>query len=214
MIAAGEDFGRLPFAFTEDFSDPSAPADPAEAAREAAAAERESAAYARGYDDGASAERAGEAARTAAALEQILQELGALQTHLESIAARASTDARALAFAFARKLAGRLVVADPLAPVAEAIDALLADLRGQDELIIRLNPALTESAEASLAPAIAERLPAIRLKILADETVAAGDCRLEWPTGGLALDHGALGTRLAALADQAVAAGTPERTIP
>lgn len=193
-----------PYDFAEPYSAAALSQGAAAPRSEAAAA-----AYAQGYEDGEQAAAAAGAAHVAAALGTISDALATLESGLDSLRAEARSDAARLAFAFARKLAGRLIAEDPAAPVLDAFASLAFDLANRADITIRLHPDALAGVAAALAPAQDGDWPVPRL--LADDTLPPGDCRIDWPDGGLICDHAAIEARLDALLDRHLASQiTPE----
>src|SRR5829696_484252 len=96
-------------------------------------------------------------ARLAQAAERLAGEAGALLADAEARHARIEEEAVALALAFAQKIAGDALDADPLGPIADAARAALQHLRGVPHLAVRVNDALVEEVDAMLKRLARER---------------------------------------------------------
>ena len=156
----------------------------------------EAAAYARGYSDGMSIESAGTAARLAQTLAQISGQFDALDTSVSSHNASANASAAKLAFAFARKLAGKLVEADPVAPIAEGFASLLTDLVGVPDVTISVHPDLVADVAQRISELAKGRLTGCNLLTIADTALLPGDCRIDWENGGLVRNQAQFDARL------------------
>jgi flagellar assembly protein FliH len=156
-----------------------------------ALAEAETAAHRRGYeqakvDAGVDAER-----RIAAAIERIAIGLGEAARSLAVIEARLESEAVEVAVAVARKLAPALIAREPFAEIAALASECFRELTASPHLVVRVNDALYAAAR--------ERLDAVarsggfegKLVVLAEPTIALGDCRIEWADGGINRDGAA-----------------------
>jgi flagellar assembly protein FliH len=124
-------------------------------------------------------------ARLAEAAERLAGAAGALLADAEARHARIEEEAVALALAFAQKIAGEALDADPLGPIADAARAALQHLRGVPHLAVRVNDALVEEVDAMLKPLARERGFEGRIVVLGEPDIALGDARLEWADGGI-----------------------------
>ena len=162
-------------------------------------AERETAGYARGFDDGERAQAAHAGARIADAAGQIARQIESLDAALLVHRARIEAQSARLAFAFARRLAGSLLKDHLTAPLADAFRALLADLRCDERIVVAVHPSLVEAFDAELGGMLAGHRAALNLSVVGDPTLAPGDGRIDWDGGGLVLDAAVFERRLADL---------------
>jgi flagellar assembly protein FliH len=123
--------------------------------------------------------------RLAQATEQLARLAGALLAGAEARQARLEEEAIAFALAFARKLAGEAVDANPLGPIAQAAKAAFGHLRAVPHLAVRVNQALVGEVEMLLQKLARERGFEGRIIVLGEPDIALGDARLEWADGGL-----------------------------
>lgn len=171
-----------PFLFDTDFRRPNAQG----AAKEAAAvADAEARAYARGLEEG----RVRAEAQAQARLSDALNRLGLAAAGLinQSDARDAEREDQALTFAtaLARKLAGDALAASPLAAVEEAARAALQHVRGVPHLVVRVNEAIVDEADALVKRLARERGFEGRLVVLGEPDMPEGDARIEWADGGI-----------------------------
>ncbi len=135
----------------------------------------------------AAGERAGFAAASASRAAVLDDALAAALSHLEQATRDAAATAAANAQALAALLLGALDAALPGAAARFAPDML-------DHLVARLGPVLDAPAGATVTvpPALLDearaRLAASGLPVEADPALAAGDARISWRGGSLALD--------------------------
>ena len=99
--------------------------------------------------------------------------------------------------AVANKLAGTLVAREPMDEIRRLVADCFANLRGVPHLVVRVNDALLDDASTELTRLAAERGFDGRLVILAEPSIAVGDCRIEWSTGGIMLDRDEIAARIA-----------------
>ncbi|MFL5326707.1 MAG: flagellar assembly protein FliH, partial [Microvirga sp.] len=122
--------------------------------------------------------------------ERLAGAAGALLAGAEARHARIEEEAVALALAFAQKIAGEALDADPLGPIADAARAALQHLRGVPHLAVRVNDALVEEVDGMLKRLARERGFEGRIVVLGEPDIALGDARLEWADGGIVRERG------------------------
>jgi flagellar assembly protein FliH len=97
-------------------------------------------------------------------------------------------DAVTLSLALARKLAGRLLAAEPTAEIEALVAECLSSLDGVKHLVIRCEPMLADRVRDIATARIAQSSFSGRLVVLGDPDIAIGDARLEWADGGVVRD--------------------------
>jgi flagellar assembly protein FliH len=142
------------------------------------------------------------AARLAEIMEAIDRRLDAVGADLAAVEEAATAEAIRFAHGFARKLAGRLLDAAPMAEIEAAARAVFDDLRGQPHVAVRVAPGLVEAAKERLTAIGRERGFEGRLIVIGEPEIAAGDVRIEWADGGILRDRAG-----AEAAERAIAAG-------
>lgn len=183
--------GTRKFTFDRDLRDA------ARGERPAAIVSAEEAGYARGIAAAAVLAENAVAARLAAALERIASLASQMIAGDGARLQAAERDVAAFALAFARKLAGKALADYPLAPLEEAARECFRHLNGVPHLVVRINEALVEEADAALRPIAAERGFEGRIVVLGEADLAPGDAHLEWADGGMIRDAAALEEALA-----------------
>jgi flagellar assembly protein FliH len=183
---------RVKYLFDQDFGAGAKTAEKPIAAAELAIklAEAES----KGFGDGfAAAEQDGTAVaarRTAIAFDQIGDALDRLARGLAAVEDRLETEAVELAAAIARKLAPELVLREPFAEIATLATECFNQLAAAPHVVVRVNDALRETARVRLDEIAKSRGFEGRLVVLAEPTIAIGDCKIEWADGGVVRDAG------------------------
>ena len=192
------------FTFAEDFIP--APAH-AESVADRLRQEVESLGYARGFDDGQNSEAAVAARRLADAAEAIATSLGAFDATLETRLAALEAEAADLALSFAQTLTLGLV--PDAALVLETFRIALRDLTGALAVTVTVNPKVLPVVDERLAALAAGVNPQARLRLIADRSVAPGDCAIAWPDGAVLAQRAERNSRLAALVARAFPTPVP-----
>jgi flagellar assembly protein FliH len=186
------------FMFDMDFSAP-------DKAREKAATQAEivqqvAAAEARAHRDGfAAGQREAKAEsdrRAALALEEIGVAVKNIATRFAGIETRMETEAVDVAVAVARKLCSELIASEPLAEITGLIRECFSHLVSTPHLVVRINDALYEGARERIEKLAKQSGFEGRLVILAEPTIANGDCKIEWADGGVVLERTAIDTKI------------------
>jgi flagellar assembly protein FliH len=157
------------------------------AAHQAALARTE----AEAYRNGLAAAEAKIEGRTAAACERIAQGIAMMAQGLAAIEARLEAESVEVAVAVARKLAPELIATEPLAEISALAASCFRQLISAPHVVVRIAEPIYEIAHKRLEEIA--RLHGFdgRLVVLAEPTLAVGDCRIEWADGGMVRDRGA-----------------------
>jgi flagellar assembly protein FliH len=151
----------------------------------------ESQAYRKGFAAG-EAKAQGEAAqRAAAALSLMADGLDRLNKALADIEQRLETEAVEVAVAVAGKLSPALIAREPFAEISALATECFQHLVKTPHVVVRVGPAIYEIAKDKLEAIAQARGFEGRLVVMAEDGLAAGDCRIEWADGGLARDEAA-----------------------
>ncbi|MFN3657228.1 MAG: flagellar assembly protein FliH [Pseudolabrys sp.] len=179
------------FLFDEDFATGEKPTiSVVEAERRRADAESQ--AYRQGFAAG-QAQAQGEAAqRIAAAMAVVADGMERLHRALGGIETRLETEAVEVAVAVARKLAPELIAREPFAEIAALATDCFRQLVTTPHIAVRVGADIHAQAESELAEVARMRGFEGRLVVTADPAMAAGDCHIEWATGGITRDRAAV----------------------
>ncbi|MGY3443004.1 MULTISPECIES: FliH/SctL family protein [unclassified Bradyrhizobium] len=182
------------FLFDTDFSAPDrarerAPT-PAEVAQKVADAEAR--AYRAGYEAALREAKVESDRRMAQALEEIGAAIKGIAARFAGIETRMETEAVDVAVAVARKLCNELVAREPLGEITALVSDCFSHLVATPHLVVRINDALYEAAHHNIEQMAAHSGFQGRLVILAEPTIATGDCRIEWADGGVVLERAAI----------------------
>ncbi|HKU05154.1 MAG TPA: FliH/SctL family protein [Bradyrhizobium sp.] len=185
------------FLFDVDFGAPDKKEKAATAAEIAAkVGEAEARAYRAGYDAAQREAKVESDRRAALALEEIGISIRGIAARLGSIETRMETEAVDVAIAAARKLCAELIAREPLGEITALVSDCFSHLVSTPHLVVRINDSLYEGAQAQIERLAAHAGFEGRLVILAEPTIATGDCRIEWADGGVVLDRAAIETKI------------------
>jgi len=188
------------FLFDVDFSAPDKrekAATPAEIA--AKIAEAEARAYRAGYDAAQREAKVESDRRAALALEEIGIAIRGIASRYASIETRMETEAVDVAVAVARKLCAELIAREPLGEITALVSDCFSHLVSTPHLVVRINESLYDAARAQIERLAVQSGFEGRLVILAEPTIATGDCRIEWADGGVVLDRAAIEAKISEL---------------
>lgn len=167
--------------------------------------------FARGVLEGRREAQEEAAMRTAVALEQIATQAGRVLAHLDQQRAVFEQQAAALAIAFARTLAGKLIEREPLGPMTDAAADCFRHLVGTPHVVVTVPQDHVDAAKATLDQMAARRGFDGKLIVLGDPEMALGDFRLEWADGGISRDGAVLQSLIAeAIARHCGSPGGPD----
>ena len=168
----------------------------------------------RARTEGFSAGRAEAEAETsrlqAQALNRFAEEFVTLKISHEKVLRASTGDAVALALTVGRKLAENLIATHPLGEIEALMTHCLSRLMGEARIVLRIHE--------SLLDALRERVDKLTRRIgfeghvilLGDESIAPGDCRIEWADGGAERDAAKLADDLENTINRMVQAGVAD----
>ena len=108
-----------------------------------------------------------------------------------------------------RPVTGRLVACHRAESALGEITALVSDcfahMVSTPHLVVRINDSLYEGARVQIEQQAARAGFAGRLVILAEPTIATGDCRIEWADGGVVLDRASIEAKISELVGRYIA---------
>ncbi|WP_204128483.1 FliH/SctL family protein, partial [Pseudomonas ogarae] len=81
---------------------------------------------------------------------------------------------------------------EPLGEITALVSDCFSHLVATPHLVVRINDALYEAAHHNIEQMAAHSGFQGRLVILAEPTIATGDCRIEWADGGVVLERAAI----------------------
>jgi flagellar assembly protein FliH len=149
----------------------------------------ESVAYRNGFAAG-QAQAQGEATeRIAAAMAVIADGLARIERALAGIEARLETEAVDVAVAVGNKLAAELIAREPMAEIGALASECFRQLVATPHVAVRIGPDIYDEAKHKLEEIAALSGFQGRLNVLADASLVAGDCRIEWAEGGVDRDR-------------------------
>ncbi|MGY3607942.1 FliH/SctL family protein [Bradyrhizobium sp. Leo121] len=186
------------FLFDTDFSVPAKSRERAATAAEIAqkVAEAEARAYRNGYDAAQHEAKVESDRRAALALEEIGLAIKTIASRFSGIEARMETEAVDVAVSVARKLCGEMIAREPLGEITALVSDCFSHLVSTPHIVVRINDALYEGARDKIERLAAQSGFQGRLVILAEPTIAIGDCRIEWADGGIVLERATIDAKI------------------
>jgi flagellar assembly protein FliH len=154
-------------------------------------ADAESQAYRSGFAAGQEQAQQEAAQHIAASLAVIADGLGRLDAALTAIETRLETEAVEVAVAVAAKLAPALLAREPFAEISALATDCFHHLVSTPHVAVRVGPDIYDTAKQKIEEISRARGFEGRLAVVPDETLAAGDCRIEWADGGVIRDQSA-----------------------
>lgn len=148
-------------------------------------ADAESMAHRKGFDAGQAQARAEQNERIAQALSSLAAQALQLDAQLKSIEARLESEAVQVAFAVASKLAPELVAREPFAEIEVLATDCFRQLIATPQISIHVGQDIFDEAKQRLEDIARTRGFDGRIDVMADATLAAGNCRIEWAEGGI-----------------------------
>ena len=173
-------------------------------------ADAESQAYRQGFNAGEQQAHQEATKRMADALSVIADGLGRLDSALTAIETRLETEAVEVAVAVAAKLAPALIAREPFAEIAALATECFHHLVSTPLVTVRIAADIHETAKGQIEEIARSNGFDGRLAVMSDESLAPGDCRIEWADGGIIRDH----TATASTIDETVARYIAARNMP
>jgi flagellar assembly protein FliH len=154
-------------------------------------ADAESQAHRKGFAAGQAQAQGEINQRIAAALAVIADGIDKLNRGLEGIETRLETEAVQVSVAVASKLAPALIAREPFAEISALATECFRHLVTTPHIVVRISTAIYETAHVKLEEISKSRGFEGRLMVVSDETMAPGDCKIEWADGGVNRDEAA-----------------------
>ena len=173
-------------------------------------ADAESQAYREGFRAGQEQAHQEATQRMADALSTIADGLDRLDGALTAIETRLETEAVEVAVAVAAKLSPALIAREPFAEIAALATECFHHLVSTPLVTVRIAAEIHETAKTQIEEIARTRGFDGRLAIISDESLAPGDCRVEWADGGIIRDH----TATTSAIDETVARYIAARNMP
>ncbi len=144
--------------------------------------------HAAGLAEGERAATARAEKQVAASAEALAGKVAAMAATIDDARKQAVAEAVNLALSISRKLAGRMIAAQPTAEIEALIADCLQSLEGVPHLVIRCEPMLADRVRDIATNKMTHSGFTGRLIVLGDPDIAIGDARLEWADGGVVRD--------------------------
>ena len=199
------------YMFDMDFAAPDKTREKAPTAADIAqkVANAEAKAYRDGFDAAQREAKAESDRRAALALEEIGIAIKGIAQRFAGIENRMETEAVDVAVAVARKLCSELIAAEPLAEITGLVSDCFSHLVSTPHLVVRISDSLYEEARERIEKLAKQSGFEGRLVILAEPSIATGDCKIEWADGGVVLERAAIETKINELVGRYMASRGP-----
>jgi flagellar assembly protein FliH len=199
------------YMFDMDFAAPDKTREKAPTAADIAqkVANAEAKAYRDGFDAAQREAKVESDRRAALALEEIGIAIKGIAQRFAGIENRMETEAVDVAVAVARKLCSELIAAEPLAEITGLVSDCFSHLVSTPHLVVRISDSLYEEARERIEKLAKQSGFEGRLVILAEPSIATGDCKIEWADGGVVLERAAIETKINELVGRYMASRGP-----
>jgi flagellar assembly protein FliH len=148
--------------------------------------------YADGFANGKAAAEAAATARLSATLERLADQLEYIVQSAVDTAARQREGVIEIGAAIARKLLPDLSRRQGTAEAEAMMSAVITELIDEPRMVIRVADEDLDALSDRIDTVAQRRGFAGKVVLLAEPTVAAGDCRIEWADGGVERDSARL----------------------
>jgi flagellar assembly protein FliH len=148
--------------------------------------------YADGFANGKAQAEAAVNTRLAAILEQLGGQLEQLLSDVLAMADHRRDETIRIGLTIAQKLLPDFARREGLAEIEAMIATCVAELFDEPRLVIRVNDADLDAVAAQIGDLTTARGFDGKVVLLAEKTVAPGDCRIEWADGGAERDSARL----------------------
>ncbi len=129
------------------------------------------------------------AARTAAALEHIAQNVQTLTGQLDNEYNRLKSEGVILANLIAKSLAASLIQRQPLHEIEALFKEAINFMPNTPHIAVRVNETVLEAAKEKLDAIAVESGFFGKIILVGESEIPLGDCRIEWAHGGIVKDH-------------------------
>ncbi len=151
----------------------------------------ESIAHRAGFEAGQAQARTEAAERIAKTLLQIADNMDRIHQALTGIETKLETEAVEVAVAVASKLAPELIAREPFTEISALATDAFRQLVTTPQISVHIGADIFEAAKDKLENIAQTRGFDGRLVVQPDDTMAPGDCRIEWADGGVIRDRAA-----------------------
>jgi flagellar assembly protein FliH len=148
--------------------------------------------YADGFANGKAAAEAAAVARISATLERLADQLEYIVQSAADTAARQRENVIRIGAAISRKLLPELSRRQGTTEAEAMLGAVITELIDEPRMVIRVADEDLDTLSEKIDTIAARRGFAGKIVMLADSSVAPGDCRIEWADGGVERDSARL----------------------
>jgi flagellar assembly protein FliH len=138
-----------------------------------------------GFAAGKNDESASQTAHLAAVMTKVEQNLVSLMQNLEALAREQETHTRAMVLAVAKKILPDFAAKNGFQEIEALLNDTIREMAREPRLVVRVSESEFETLNERVQAIATQRAYAGKVIVLVDPDVAAGDCRIEWPDGGI-----------------------------
>jgi len=141
--------------------------------------------YDAGFEAGKAAGHEAQAAQLASILSIIGNNIVASTQNLEALNAEQNAQTRQLVLAIAKKILPEFAARNGVSEIEALLTSTIREMAREPRLVVRVAETQFETIDERIQSITAQLAYAGKVIVLADDTVAAGDCRIEWADGGV-----------------------------
>lgn len=138
-----------------------------------------------GFEAGKAAGKEQQIAQLHALIGTVDRNIGALLKNLANVEKEQDGMMRSIVMAVARKILPDFAARNGMAEIEAVLSEALREMAREPRLVIRVHESQLDAVNEHAQALAAQRAYPGKLIILADDHVAAGDCRIEWADGGI-----------------------------
>ena len=141
-----------------------------------------------GFEAGKTAGQEEQAAQLAALLSVVGTNIAALTQNFEAVRTEQNAQTRQLVLAIAKKILPEFAARNGLSEIEGLLTETIREMAREPRLVVRVAEAQFDAIDERVQAIATQLAYAGKMIVLADATVAAGDCRIEWADGGVERD--------------------------
>jgi flagellar assembly protein FliH len=138
-----------------------------------------------GFEAGKAAGKEQQTAQLHALIATVDRNIGALLKNLANVEKEQDGIIRSIVVAIARKILPDFAARNGLAEIEAVLADALREMAREPRLVIRVHESQLDAVNERAQALAAQRAYPGKLIVLADDNIAAGDCRIEWADGGV-----------------------------
>ena len=138
-----------------------------------------------GFEAGKSAGQEEQSAHLVAVLSTVGSNITALIQNLDLLRTEQNGQTRQLVLAIVKKILPEFIARDGLLEIEALLTSTIREMAREPRLVVRIAESQFDVIDERIQVITTQLAYAGKVIVLADATVAAGDCRIEWADGGV-----------------------------